>query len=141
MKIALISCTKLKQNYRCEAQEMYKPSQLFSKILRYIKIQNYDKWFILSAKYELLKPNEIIEPYNISLNNMNKKEKIHWSNNVFKQLIKYKPDLIDFYAGENYRKYLIPLIEDENIIYYIPLKGLGIGKQMQWLNNRMEENK
>ena len=89
IKIALISCTKLKQFYPCEAQEMYLLSQLFKKASYYIKRQNYDKWFILSAKYGLLNPNDIIEPYDLTLNNMKSEDIKKWSQKVFNQLINY----------------------------------------------------
>ncbi|MCK9179211.1 MAG: hypothetical protein M0P93_09430 [Candidatus Cloacimonetes bacterium] len=137
MKIALVSCAKLKQDYPCQAQEMYLPSTLFSKAIKYIKQQNYDKWFILSAKYGLLNPNVLIEPYDLTLNNMKSEEIKKWSQKVFNQLIEYNIIEIDFYAGEKYRKYLIPLLENKSIKYNIPLKGLGIGKQLQFYTKEL----
>lgn len=134
MEIAVISCTKLKQEYDCEAKEMYMPSSLFSKAREYVKDGEYDAWFILSAKYGLLLPTEIISPYDQTLNNMKANEIKEWSQNVYSELIKYKPTYIDFYAGEKYRKYLIPLLESNGVICNIPLKGLGIGQQMQFYN-------
>ena len=132
MKIALISCTKLKQDYSCKAEEMYMKSTLFKKATSYIKQQKYNRWFILSAKYGLLIPDEIIEPYNKTLNNMKAQEIKSWAENVFLELNKYKIKQIDFYVGEKYRKYLIPILIKHNISYSIPLKGLGIGQQLQF---------
>lgn len=136
MKIALVSCTKLKQDYSCRAQEMYLLSTLFSKAVNYIKQQNYDRWFILSAKYGLLNPNVLIEPYDLTLNNMKSEEIKKWSQKVFNQLIIYNIDEIDFYSGDKYRKYLIPMLEKINIKCNIPLKGLGIGQQLQFYTRR-----
>lgn len=132
MKIALISCTKLKQDYECPAREMYMPSKLFSKARKHVESKDYDKWFILSAKYGLLDPIDIIEPYNLTLNNMKANDIKDWSISTFNKIINYSPIQIDFYAGEKYRKYLIPLLEQENIICNVPLRGLGIGKQLQF---------
>jgi len=132
MKIALVSCTKLKQNYPCQAQDMYLPSQLFKKARNYIEQNNYDTWFILSAKHGLLKSTDVIEPYNISLNTMKKNEIVEWSYNVYDQLCKFELSQVDFYAGEKYRKYLIPLLQNKNININIPLKGLGIGQQLKF---------
>lgn len=139
IKIALISCTKLKQDYPCQAKEMYLPSNLFSKAISYIKKQDYDKWFILSAKYGLLKPHKIITPYDLTLNNMKSEEIKEWSIKVFNQLIKYDIYRIDFYVGEKYRKYLIPLLEVKNIKCNIPLKGLGIGQQLRFYKQNIKE--
>ena len=36
MKVALVSCTKLKANYPCSAREMYQDSTLFKTALKYI---------------------------------------------------------------------------------------------------------
>jgi len=134
MKIALISCTKLKQKYKCEAQEMYLPSTLYKKILKYKNNKKYDMWFILSAKYGLLKPNQIIEPYDLSLNNQKKEYLVKWANNVYQSLNEYLIDEVDIYAGLNYRKYLIPLLQTNNIKCNVPIQGMGIGQQFKYLS-------
>lgn len=69
-RIALVSCTKLKKDYPCSGQEMYLESQLFKKATDYIRKQDYNEWYILSAKYGLLNKDTIIEPYDTTLNNM-----------------------------------------------------------------------
>lgn len=131
MKIALISCTKLKQDHPCTAQEMYLPSELFKRASAYVKA-NYSRWFILSAKYGLLEPDDVIEPYNITLTNMSKSEIESWSRDVFEKLLKYNINDVDFYAGKQYRKYLIPLLEAHRIHCFVPLQSLGIGQQLHF---------
>jgi len=57
-----------------------------------------------------------------------------WANNVLNQLRKVSNLNIDeftFLAGMKYRKFLLTELKHVKI----PLKGLGIGKQLQWLNN------
>nr|WP_256942376.1 DUF6884 domain-containing protein [Bacillus sp. OV166] len=78
-KYALISCTKLKRDYPCSAQEMYIESQLFKKAIAFISKQNYDNWFILSSKYGLLNKETVIEPYDETLNKMNSSQRKEWS--------------------------------------------------------------
>jgi hypothetical protein len=136
MEIALISCTKLKQDYICQAQKMYLPSALFRKASTYIR-NNYDVWFILSAKYGLLKPEEIIEPYNITLNKFSKKELVAWSEKIYLEMARYPITAIDFYAGEKYRSELIPMLEKNNVRCKVPLRGLGIGQQLHFYNERL----
>jgi predicted Zn-dependent protease len=140
IKIALISCTKLKKDSPCEAKDMYLPSNLFSKAVKYIKQQDYDEWFILSAKYGLLDKSRTIETYNITLNNMRAKEIIDWSKEVNYKLSLLNIKQVDFYAGERYRKYLIPLLDERGIKCNVPLKGLGIGQQMQFYNQHSKES-
>ena len=55
MKIAIIGCSKSKQNYACRADEMY-TGTIFQKSYEVAK-QITDNIYILSAKYGLLKPD------------------------------------------------------------------------------------
>ena len=142
MKIALISCTKSKKNYKCEAEILYSESTLFRKALYYIK-ENYDKWFILSAKYGLLKPTSIIEPYDLTLNKFNNEEIKTWAENVWGSLKKEinNKDKLYFHCGENYRKGLIFYLDKNKIEYEIPLRGISFGKQLQFYNKKQEKIK
>ncbi|WP_394173990.1 DUF6884 domain-containing protein [Guptibacillus hwajinpoensis] len=108
MKIALVSCTILKQEHACKAKDLYSPSTLFTKAVSFIVKQGYDDWFILSAKYGLLSKDALVEPYDITLNNMKAKECNEWAAPVFQDILKINPIQIDFYASEKYRQYLIP---------------------------------
>lgn len=85
LMIAFISCVKKKRNYPCKAQEMY-ISDLFKKSLNYAK-KHADKVFILSAKYGLLNLDEMIFPYEKTLNGLSECEKKRWAYKVFKQFI------------------------------------------------------
>lgn len=67
--IVFLSCVKTKQDHRCRADEMY-ISPLFKLSLRYAQSLNPRKIFILSAKYGLLELNDIIDPYELTLNHM-----------------------------------------------------------------------
>ncbi|WP_163529267.1 DUF6884 domain-containing protein [Halobacillus ihumii] len=134
MKLALVSCTKLKAIYPCSAREMYHPSALFRKAVKFIEQKDYDECLVLSAKYGLLRQKDVIEPYDITLNNMNASERKSWSNSVIKQVESLQFDItqIDFYAGGKYREYLIPALEQKGINCNIPLRGKGIGEQLQF---------
>lgn len=136
-KIALISCTKLKKDFPCPAGEMYQESQLFKKASQYISQQDYDDWFILSAKYGFLSKDKVIEPYDLTLNNMKSIQRKEWAKEVFEKLIKMNPQQIDFYAGKKYREYLIPLLEQNGIKCHVPLEGKGIGRQLGFYKEQL----
>jgi cytoplasmic iron level regulating protein YaaA (DUF328/UPF0246 family) len=130
-KIVLISCVSVKLSHKARAEDLY-ISPLFKYGLSYAKTLHPDKIYILSAKYGLLELDEIIEPYNTTLNTMKSNEIKEWSERVLIQLnkkVNLNSDQVIFLAGNNYRKYLIPHIKD----YIIPLKNLGIGKQLKFL--------
>lgn len=134
MKIALVSCTKIKANHPCSAREMYQSSTLFKKATTYIELQDYDDWFVLSAKYGLLKQDDMIEPYDLTLNNMKVSERKEWSKLVLRQIEDLRIDIsqIDFYVGLKYRQHLIPVLEEKGIICNVPLQGKGFGEQLQF---------
>ena len=140
MKLGLLSCTKLKQNYSCPAKKMYAPSPLFSKAYAYAS-KNYDQIGILSAKYGLLLPDEIIEPYELSLKTMKKKQKHVWATRVNTQL-ETKLDMnsirrVYIHAGKDYREHIIPHFQQRDIEIVIPLEGLSFGRQLKWYNNHL----
>ena len=135
-KVVLISCVSKKLHHKSKAQDLY-ISPLFKKNLQYAKSLNPDKIFILSAKYGLLRLNEEIEPYNKTLNKMRSKEIKEWANSLLNQLKKstdIENDEFIFLAGDNYRKFLLSHIKH----YKIPMQGLSIGKQLQWLSKRIK---
>lgn len=133
--IVLISCVKKKQNRKCKAEDMY-ISSYFKKSLEYAKSLKPDKIFILSAKHGLLSLSTEIEPYELTLNTFKVSELKEWSTRTLQQLTKeanLQNDKFIFLAGNKYRKLLLPELNN----YEVPLEGLAIGKQLQYLNQRL----
>jgi hypothetical protein len=133
--IVLITCVKKKRDFRCKAEDLY-ISPFFKKNLAYAKSLNPDKIFILSAKYGLLHLDSEIDTYDLTLNSFKTEELKNWAEGTLQQL-KYETDLnmdkFIFLAGDRYRKFLLPRLEN----YEIPFKGLGIGKQLQFLKSKI----
>jgi cytoplasmic iron level regulating protein YaaA (DUF328/UPF0246 family) len=130
-RIVLISCVSKKLDHKARAKDIY-ISTLFRYASKYAQSMRPDKIFILSAKYGLLNPEQQIEPYNQTLNNMTAAQVKEWSAKVLGDLSKesdLEKDEIIFLAGARYRKYLTPHVNN----FKVPLQGLGIGKQLKWL--------
>lgn len=72
-KISLVACLKTKLEKPAPARDLYQ-SPLFQKASAYCE-RTYDRWFILSAKYGLLDPKFVIEPYDLSLKSMTREER------------------------------------------------------------------
>ena len=138
MKIALISCSKQKQNHLCRACEMYAPSNLFSKQFEYAKL-SCDKVYILSAKYGLIEEDTLIEPYDVTLNDFSASEKSAWAVKVISEL-KQKTDIQNdtfyFFAGKNYYSDLIQYLPN----YRLPLYGLAIGERLSKLDKLLNQD-
>lgn len=132
--IVLISCVKTKLDKPAKAQELY-TSALFKYNLRYAKLLSPDAIFILSAQYGLLELDDIIAPYEKTLNKMSEAEKKEWANsvlNVLSSKSNLKSDNFIFLAGLNYRKYLLPSMKK----YEVPFIGMSFGHQLQELKLR-----
>jgi len=126
--IVLISCVSKKRKVPSMAKDMY-DSPLFKGAYRYAKKVKADKIYILSAKYGLLEETDIIKDYNETLKTKPASEIKKWAAKVLTSLSQktdLQADKFIFLAGEKYRKYLIENIRNVSI----PLKGLGIGKQL-----------
>ena len=138
-KIVLIACVKKKRKTPSKAIELY-TSSLFKKSLEYAQLLDHDRIYVLSAKYGLVFSEEVIKPYNLTLNDMRAQEIRNWSNRVLVQLSEktdLEKDNFIILAGQKYRKYLLPHIAH----YELPLEGLQIGYQLQRLDQLIEERK
>ena len=133
-KVILIGCTKAKDPESTKAEDIYKKSSLYKKSLRYAKTFNCPI-NILSAKYHVLDLNDPVEYYNKTLKTMKKPERLEWASIVRNQLEeKYDINNTTFVmlCGEIYYKDLnLPSIEE-------PLKGLPLGKRMQYLDSLVD---
>lgn len=132
--ICLVSCVKSKTKKENKARNIY-TSALFEKA-RNIAESEFDKWYILSAKYGLISPNKTIQPYEQTLNQMGQKERLAWTKDVYKKLKRIvKPDdKITFFAGLNYRENLKRELETLGCEVEFPMEGMSIGNQLKWLS-------
>jgi cytoplasmic iron level regulating protein YaaA (DUF328/UPF0246 family) len=93
--------------------------------------------FILSAKYGLLSPHDMIDPYEQTLKAMKAGERQEWAQRVISELRKrcnLEEDRFVVLAGMQYRENVVPHLKH----YEIPMEGLGLGKQLQWLERQLQ---
>lgn len=141
--IALIACGKNKLPHAALAKELY-IGELFKKARKYSE-NVHSSYYILSALHGLVDPNECLEPYNYTLNDLSKSEVVNWSNKVHHQLQQVisvdEVSDIYIYAGKNYRNHLVPLLLADGYKISLPLEGLGIGEQLSWFKSKLGGNK
>lgn len=132
-RVALISCVKKKYGSAAPARDLY-TSQLFRGVRRYAET-HADTWFILSAKYGVLRPDEVVEPYEGTLNTMPKRDRLAWGQKVQQQLLDLLPAAAEviLLAGQRYREDIEPFLRKNGYSVSVPLQGLTIGKQLQLL--------
>lgn len=84
-KVALVACVKDKLNIPSKAIELYN-NEAFRTWIKDAQSKDVDQIYILSGKYGLILPEEIIEPYDLNLNSQTDKYQIEWYRNVLKRL-------------------------------------------------------
>lgn len=134
MKLAIIiGCSKKKKSYTCAAREMYSESVLFSKTLTYVTSHYTCDLFILSAKYGIIKPNDTIDPYDITMRDAVRcsANYLHIIQSVRSNLNNY--DKIIAFCGNDYIKILRIAFPEKCIVE--PLTGLGIGQRLNFLTD------
>lgn len=127
--IVFISCVKNKMDSPCAARDMY-ISDLFKKSLSYAElITETSNIYILSAKYGVLELNEQIDPYELTLNTMNKTQRKAWADKVVMQCkekgISFDEETV-FLCGKRYREFLMNEFKNSTA----PLGHMGIGEQL-----------
>lgn len=133
-RIYLVSCVSQKTPYRAPARDLY-VSPLFQKARAYV-LKSGSPWFILSAEHGLVHPDDVLAPYEKTLNNMSAAERRSWAQKVQSQMEQMLPDgdEVVIFAGAHYRKHIEPWLRNRFVSVKVPMQGLPIGKQLQWLS-------
>ncbi len=129
-ELYLVACVKTKQSRPAPARDLY-ISNWFVKARTCVE-RSGQSWYILSAKYGLVEPNELIEPYEKTLKKMRADDRRAWARGVIEAL---EPRLIDvksvvFLAGQNYRECIVPALHRRGIAVSVPMEGLGFYEQL-----------
>ena len=136
-RLFLVSCVKTKLSRSAKAKDLY-VSNWFRKVRACVEREG-SAWRILSAKYGLVHPEDVIQPYEKTLSTMRVTERRAWADNVLKAL---EPCLADadtvvFFAGERYREFLEPCLSRAGVGLDVPMRGLSQGRQLAWLGARL----
>lgn len=132
--LVLIGCSARKLASSAPARDLYR-GDLFRKSVQWAEAQGYP-WLVLSALYGIVSPDDVIAPYDVTLNVLDTEDRKLWATSAFLQL-RRKAGLdrpIIILAGEPYRRHLVPRLKGETTFSIsAPLGNLGIGLQRQAL--------
>lgn len=131
--IVLVSCVKSKVHHPAPARTLYR-SDWFTKVRRLVEGQDA-RWFVLSALHGLVPPDKEIAPYELTLSTMGVARRRAWADDVYRQL---EPELdgckrVVFFAGLNYREFLVGPLLRSGLQVDVPMEGLAQGEQLSWL--------
>ena len=141
-QIFLVACVKKKnrKNSGCvPAKDLYQ-SPWFKKAREYVE-WHQALWFILSAEYGLLSPDDMTAPYDQTLNDMKDKARRDWAERVKKEMDRGLPaaEKVVILAGEKYRENIMHYLDCRFACIEIPMEGMGIGEQLAWLTKQNDQ--
>ena len=102
-----------------------------------------DLWYILSAEYGLLEPDQEIAPYDTQITDFDEYDLEQWRRQFFYELVKrLEPgDEIVLLAAKEYRDQIADVLKGSDYPTHIPLTGMGYGEQQKWLKDKISEAK
>jgi hypothetical protein len=131
-RVILVSCTADKHDEPLQAQYLYTKSTLFRKASAYAR-QHGDAWFIMSAKHALLRPTDVVEPYNTYLPKLPLVERKRIGERVVDTLCSIMGEdefEVEIHAGKEYVKAIVPFLDLRGVRWSDPMNGLGIGQRL-----------
>lgn len=135
--VLLVSCVGSKLQQPAPARLLYQ-SDWFIKARSFAEAQP-GPWFILSALYGVVAPDEMIAPYERTLNTLRVDARRTWATRVHDRLplLLAGRRRIVFLAGQRYREFLVPRLVQDGFQVEIPMEGLRIGEQLSWLSAQL----
>lgn len=138
MKFGIISCGKKKKRLPYKAKNLYTGTYTRMKI-KYAE-QNLDEYWILSAKYGLVRPETFLHPYDVPMSDVdNPVEELDLNESIEHMNVHVWDRNTEVYLlmGQTYKEALPELPEFLDVID--PFKDTaGIGEQLSWLSERVE---
>jgi len=132
MKVLLIACGATKLDHPAPAADLYTGS-LTRAAIRHARAQS-SPWYIVSALHGLVEPAQVLDPYNVSIADLDRDYRPIWARQVAGRLALLHPDcdVVEAHLGAVYLRALrpfLPRVEDS-------LVGLGIGHRLRWYAER-----
>jgi hypothetical protein len=140
-RIGLVGCVRTKAADPAPAGDLY-VSPLFVGRRKYVQL-SCDEWWILSAKFGLVHPLEVVAPYDVALKDLGRAERRAWSAGVLVAIDKrIKPtggETFEFHAGAEYRDFgLATGLIARGCRLDNPTLGMLIGEQLHFYLNAPE---
>ena len=137
--LVLIGCVKTKLGHGAPAKDLY-ISDYFAKMRAYAEASGRP-WFILSAEYGLVSPEEWLEPYERYLPDTSRDYRRAWGEQVAEQLEAAVGSLrglvIDVHAGSAYVESIEAALRPRGAHVFDQLKGLTMGRRLSWYRQQV----
>jgi uncharacterized HhH-GPD family protein len=139
--IALVGCGRSKRDVPAPASDLF-TSRGFNLRAAYAE-QESDGWFVLSAEYGLVGPDEWISPYDLNLEDTTHAYRASWGAWAVARLNRILGSLNDVtvhvIAPATYADAIRVHLLHEGAMVLEPLHGLRQGEQIAWLASRVDD--
>jgi hypothetical protein len=133
-RVLLVGAGKLKADGPVPAEELY-VGPMFRARRAHVERRGL-AWFILSPRFGLLRPEEVIDPYELAMARQGVAYRRAWAERVVRQLVLAVGSLdgrtVEMHAGAAYVEPLRAPLERCGATVLAPLAGLSQGHQLQW---------
>jgi hypothetical protein len=131
--ILLVGCTQSKAPSARPASELFTGARFLK--ARDLAVRSGKPWYVLSAKFGLIAPEEVVAPYDVYLADQSSEYRNAWGRWVTAQLVARR-DLsgakIEVHAGQAYCEPLRAPLAAAGATLCQPLAGLRQGEQLAW---------
>jgi GNAT superfamily N-acetyltransferase len=135
--VVLVQCTGQKREGTHRARDLYDESTYFCKQRGYA--ETADQWYIQSAKYGLVHPDDVIDSYDCRADELDDPDA--WAREIVTDLSTAIPAdaTLDVLGGRAYVDPLRPYLDELDVAVREPLQGQGIGQRMATLDAMRSE--
>jgi hypothetical protein len=134
VRAVLVGCVKTKLHHPAPAEDLY-ISPLFRRRRAYAEAAGVP-WFILSAKFGLIAPHDVVAPYDMAMAAQSTDYRRVWGQWVAQQLIvvvgPLHTKLFEVHAGAAYVEPLEAALHAHGARLVAPLQGLTQGEHLAW---------
>lgn len=131
--VAIITCGLKKKKVAAPAQDFYTGTS-FRVYCTYVS-ENFKNWVILSAKYGMVLPSQVLEPYDTYIKDLSAEDKRILMNRFICSLKDTFPKAgkFIFFVSDAYKKAILEVISGYNISVEFPFEGLRFGQKLQFM--------
>ncbi|SFE51971.1 DUF6884 domain-containing protein [Blastococcus tunisiensis] len=132
-RVVLVGCSRSKTSTARSAAELF-TGAAFTKARAHAE-QAGVPWFVLSAKFGLLEPTDVVAPYDVYLADQSPHYRTAWGQWVVAQLAERLPlrgTAVEVHAGRAYTEPLLVPLAAVGATVVEPLAGLRQGERLAW---------
>ena len=122
------------------AEQLY-TSTLFKKSREWA-MENCDEWYVLSAKYGLVRPSKRVEPYEKTMKEMSISARLQWAGRVYRMMgqagLLREGVIFIWLSGRDYKNDLSELLKKYQ--QEDPMEHRRMGERLKWLNLALSVN-